>query len=173
MICHSTCQLSCDVAGGYYLDGPSLITCTKTGEWDEETSRCFCSDEETISLSTYRVSRATLPLTPGTLSEGVLHVCNVLLGPWVERYLNILVLGSRATLQCSSAHAHMWWCCLLSYTHTGVRSQANEITWQITWSSVPSQAPTCPYIGDARSRDWAAVTWPVAGSIYGLIKNQD
>ena len=34
----------------------------------------------------------------------------------------------------------------------------------------PVKAPTCPYMGDARSRDWAAVTWPGARSIYGLVK---
>ena len=52
----STCQLRCDEDEGYYLDGPALITCTDTEQWDDMTSRCICSDQENVSLSSYRVS---------------------------------------------------------------------------------------------------------------------
>ncbi|KAL5256978.1 hypothetical protein ACHWQZ_G012036 [Mnemiopsis leidyi] len=56
---NSTCQLTCDEDEGYLLDGPGLITCTDTEEWDDTTSRCICSDVEKVYLSTYRVIETT------------------------------------------------------------------------------------------------------------------
>ena len=36
------------------------------------------------------------------------------------------------------------WAHVKPITHTGIRSQANKITWQITWSGVPSQGFNVP-----------------------------
>ena len=39
--------------------------------------------------------------------------------------------------------------------------------WEHVTRCTQPGAPTCPYMGQMRSRDWAVITWPLAPSIYG------
>lgn len=48
---NSDCQLSCNRSLGYYLDGPNGIKCTDQSLWDDDTSKCWCSDKESVKLA--------------------------------------------------------------------------------------------------------------------------
>ena len=44
--------------------------------------------------------------------------------------------------------------------------------WEHVTRCTQPGAPTCPYMGHMRSRDWAVITWPLARSIYGYSGKQ-
>ena len=73
------------------------------------------------------------------------------------------VVGLRWQGVCNWVHVT-----LIRYTHSGpMRSRVGSRD-----QVYPVKAPTWPYMGDARSRDWAVVTWTRARSIYGLVCKQ-